>query len=100
MEVEIRAFATFRDAIGERTIRREVPADATVGDLLRALEGEFPDLAGALLDADGDLPSSVTVLHNGEPVARLDGLATPLAEGDRVALSLPVTGGAAAGTGR
>jgi len=95
MEVEIRPFATFRDAVGERTIRRTLDEGATVGDLLRSLEREYPALSGSLLDRDGDLRSSVTVLRNGESVARLDGTGTPLRAGDRVALSLPVTGGAA-----
>lgn len=93
MEIEIRAFATFREAVGARTIRRDVPAGATVGDLLRALEREYADLEGTLLDTDGDVRRSVTVLRNGETVARLEGATTPLREGDRVALSLPVTGG-------
>ncbi|MFB6192112.1 MAG: ubiquitin-like small modifier protein 1 [Haloarculaceae archaeon] len=96
MEVEVRLFATFREAVGERAIRREVGEGATVGDLLRGLEREYADLDGTLLDADGSVRASITVLRNGENVARSDGTGTALRDGDRVALSLPVTGGTAA----
>lgn len=95
MEVEVRLFATLREAVGARTIRHEVAEAATVGDLLRELEAEHADLEGELLDSDGSIRSSITVLHNGAPVSRPDGTGIPLRAGDRVALSLPVTGGTA-----
>lgn len=93
MELELRFFATFRSAVGGKTVEREYPDGASVGDVLRALEGEFGELEGALLDADGDVPGQVTVLRNGRDVVHLEGTDTPLSDGDAVSIFPPVAGG-------
>lgn len=90
MDVQIRLFATFQEAIGEGSLDREVAAEATVGDLLRPLAAEHPDLD---LFEDGSLRGYVTVLQNGENVGHGEGLETPLAEGDTISVFPPVSGG-------
>jgi len=57
---------------------------------------ELPDGATlpALPDALGIAPKSVAAMeHNGEPVARAEHAARPLADGDRVELVRAVAGG-------
>lgn len=93
MKLELRFFATFRAVVGGKTVEREFTGGSSLGDVLRALEGEFGELEGALLDADGDVPGQVTVLRNGRDVVHLEGTDTPLADGDAVSIFPPVAGG-------
>ena len=92
MEVELRFFATVREAVGKRTATCTVEQGATVRDVLGALEAEHPALDGTLLD-DGDVAGGITVLHNGTNVVNRGGGATELADGDALSITLPVTGG-------
>lgn len=93
MELELRFFATFRAAVGEKSITREFDDGTTVGDVLAAIESEFPELAGELLDEDGDIRPQLSVLKNGREVLHIEGTATPLSEGDSVSVFPPVAGG-------
>lgn len=90
MEIECNVFGPFREAVGEKTVVREVDPTATVGDLLSELVADY-DLDGVFSD-DGGL-GSVTVTKNGTNVAHLDGLETALDDGDVVRLAPPVVGG-------
>lgn len=92
MKVEFVSFGPLRDAVGEKTIRREVPEGANVSDVLDELATEFPDLAGRLFD-EGDLSTGVTVTVNGTNVRQLDGGETTLADGDVLRATPPVRGG-------
>jgi MoaD family protein len=94
MEIELRFFATFRQAVGSKTIVREFGADADVGAVLRALEAEFDGLEGELLDDAGELRPQLSVLKNGREVVHMEGLDTPLEDGDAVSVFPPVAGGA------
>lgn len=90
MDIQCNFFGPLREAVGEKTVVREVEPGATVGDLLSELVTDY-DLDGVLSD-DGDL-GSVTVTKNGTNVSHLDGLDTDLDEGDVVRLAPPVVGG-------
>jgi molybdopterin synthase sulfur carrier subunit len=92
MEVQLRFFATFREAVGSKTIEREYAEDATVGDALRALEEEFEGLSGQLLD-DGRVRSQVSVLRNGRDVEYQEGIETRFESGDTLSVFPPVAGG-------
>ncbi|WP_254546807.1 ubiquitin-like small modifier protein 1 [Halomarina pelagica] len=93
MEIDVRPFASFRDALGRDGVVRELEEGATVGDLLASLEATHPGLEGRLLAPDGSFHPAVTVLLNGRHVSHFEGVETALAPGDRVTLSPPVTGG-------
>ncbi|MFB6117997.1 ubiquitin-like small modifier protein 1 [Halosegnis sp.] len=92
MEIHLRFFGTVRRSVGAKTAAREMPSDATVRDLLAALEADHSGLAGDLLDG-GDVASGVTVLLDGTNVANRSGAATPLTDGATVAVTPPLTGG-------
>ena len=92
VDVELRLFATFRAAVGQKTITREFPEGVTIREVLEALEAEFDDLAGQLL-ADGAIPEQLNVLKNGQDVRHGEGLEGTLTEGDRLSLFPPVAGG-------
>ncbi|QCS43571.1 ubiquitin-like small modifier protein 1 [Natrinema versiforme] len=92
MDIDLRFFATFREAVGEKERTRTVDDDATVGDVLTALEGEYDGLEGQLLE-DGTIRPQLSVLKNGRNVVHMEGVDTTLAEGDVVSVFPPVAGG-------
>jgi molybdopterin synthase sulfur carrier subunit len=92
-ELELRFFATYREAVGQKEITREFDADATVGDVLEGIEAEFSGLAGELLEEGGDIQPQLTVLRNGREVVHLSGTETTMEDGDRLSVFPPVAGG-------
>ena len=92
MNLELRFFATFREAVGQKTRHREYPEGTTVGEVLADLEADYPDLEGNLLD-DGEIREMLSILKNGNDVAHVDGPETTLADGDTLSVFPPVAGG-------
>ena len=93
MELELRFFATFREAVGQKVVDREFDEATTVGDVLAAIEAEYPELAGDILDGDGDIQPQLSILKNGREVVHIDGTDTGLEDGDRLSVFPPVAGG-------
>jgi sulfur-carrier protein len=93
MEIDLRYFATVREAVGERTATREFPLGTTVREVLAALETDYPELEGRLLTDDGTIARTVTVLRNGTNVTHHEDGATELTDGDTLSITPPVTGG-------
>lgn len=94
MQVELRFYATLRDAVGEKTVTREFDDGTDVGAALRAVAGEYESLESLLFDGDGDLRPHVTVALDGDPL-REDRGDVPLSDGDTLVLSPGVSGGSA-----
>ena len=92
MDVTLRFFANFREAVGQKTITREYADGVTVGEVLTALEAEFDGLDGRLIEG-GDLKPQINVLKNGREVLHLDGVETTLGGGDTLSVFPPVAGG-------
>ncbi|ELY70933.1 ubiquitin-like small modifier protein 1 [Natrinema versiforme] len=92
MDIDLRFFATFREAVGEKERTRTVDDGATVGDVLTALEAEYDGLEGQLVE-DGTIRPQLSVLKNGRNVVHMEGVDTTLAEGDVVSVFPPVAGG-------
>ncbi len=65
---------------------------ATVGEVLDALYEEFGELRERIAD-DGGLRRFVNVYLGGEDIRFLDGLDTPVADGDEVTILPAVAGG-------
>jgi len=82
--VQVRVFASLRQAIGQASFTLDLPPDATVADLIARLEAEYPAVAPKL--------SRVLVAVNRDYVDQ----ARRLAPGDEVALFPPVSGGSQA----
>jgi len=67
---------------------------ATIGAVLQGLVSSYPDLAGQVFGADGELHRFVNVYVNDDDVRYMSGLDTPVADGDQVTLLPAVAGGA------
>lgn len=92
MDLTLRFFATFREAVGQKTVEWRIDDDATVGSVLESLESEYDGLTGELL-ADGEIRPHLNVLRNGRNVEHADGVETTLADGDVLSVFPPVAGG-------
>ncbi len=92
MELDLRFFATFREAVGQKELSREFDDDATVGDVLTALEAEYDGLEGRLLE-NGSIAPQLSVLKNGRDVVHMDDAETELEDGDLLSVFPPVAGG-------
>jgi sulfur-carrier protein len=79
---------TFTGGAGEVEVE-----GATVGDALKALDAAYPGFADRLFDESGSLRRFVNVFLADEDVRFLDGLATPVAEGQTLSIVPAVAGG-------
>lgn len=91
MEVELKFFATLREAVGEKHVTREINGDTTIGEVLRELVSEYPALE--IFDENGEVYDHVNILINGRNVQHRNGLDTVLSDGDSVGVFPPVEGG-------
>lgn len=97
MAVEVRFFATFREAVGSKSLSREISPGTPVGEVLEALMEEYPELD---LYDDGELRGYINVMVNGRNIMHEDGEATRLEPGDEISIFPPVEGGIACGLPR
>ncbi len=82
MQVNVRLFAVYRERAGRNELRVELPAGATVADLVRLVDESHPGLCFS--------PNAMVVAVNQEYAQRTH----RLQPGDEVALIPPVSGGA------
>lgn len=93
MEIELRTFATFRDAVGRKEVELTYDDEPTaVGTVLADLEGEYDGLEGQLLDGE-EIRPQLSILKNGREVIHLEGTETTLSDGDSLSIFPPVAGG-------
>ncbi len=90
MTVKAKFFAYFRDLFGGRERDIVLRADGTVADALAAL-CDTPGRRAELFSEAG-LRAHIVVMVNGTPIGSLRDLATPLADGDTLAV-FPLMGG-------
>ena len=91
--MKIRVFGTMRHLLGSADAEVDTVPGGNVRDILMALAADHPRLGQRILDEDGELQRSTNVLVNGRHISHLDGLATEVTEGDRIALFPAVGGG-------
>lgn len=95
VRVVVKAFATIRDVVGEfGIVSIELPEEATIKDLLETLLKRFGEgVKIQVLDSNGLPRKTVKIFVNGRDIEFLNGLSTPLKDGDEVALIPPIAGG-------
>lgn len=62
-------------------------------DLLNRLTEGYPEIEEKLYDSNKNLRSEVSIMINGRNISYLQGLDTPLENGDRIVIFPPVGGG-------
>ncbi|HEY1117159.1 MAG TPA: ubiquitin-like small modifier protein 1 [Acidimicrobiales bacterium] len=91
MTATVRIPTTLRPMAGGKS---EVEVEgATVGEVLEALDAAHPGFADRLLDDDGKLRKFVNVFVADDDVRFMDGLETPVPDGETVAIIPAVAGG-------
>ena len=91
MAVTVKLPTQLRDAAGGAT---SVRVDGgTVGEALEGLYEEHGELRARIADDQGALRRFVNVYLKGEDIRFLDGLETPVADGDEVTILPAVAGG-------
>jgi molybdopterin converting factor small subunit len=91
MSVRVRIPTTLRSLAGGAS---EVEVDgATVGEVLKALDAAHAGFADRLLDDDGGIRKFVNVFVADDDVRYLQGLDTPVPDGETVAIIPAVAGG-------
>jgi len=92
MKITVKAFATFRKVM-DMQIELDFPAGSSVRTLLTELTGRYEGLGELMFAAPDTLRDFVNILKNGRNIHYIDGLDTPLDEGDMIALFPPAAGG-------
>jgi sulfur-carrier protein len=64
-----------------------------VGNLLQAVEAEYPGVAQRVLDEDGNVKRFINIFVNDDEIRTLQGLDTPVSEQDRVSIVPAMAGG-------
>ena len=91
MAVTIKLPTQLRDAAGNQT---EAKVDgATVGEALTRLYEQHSELRQRISDDGGGLRRFVNVYLGGEDIRFLDGLDTPVSDGDELTILPAVAGG-------
>mgnify|MGYP006271902123 CR=1 FL=1 len=87
-------FADLAEVAGDKEVAVDLAtAEPTVADALSALIEVRPALEPRIYTDDGEIEPHLNLLQNGVNVQADKGLATPVAEGDELALFPPVSGG-------
>lgn len=92
MQIHLRFFATFREAVGQKELEWEMDAETvTVGTVLEELVNTYPDLE--FFDESGNLREYLSILKNGRDITFLAQRETELTDGDVLSIFPPVAGG-------
>ncbi len=91
MAVTVYIPTPFRRATNNRD--RLQASAKSVGALLDELEGIFAGLKGLVRNEGGELHHHINIYVNSEAIESLEGLSTPLKDGDEVAIIPALAGG-------
>lgn len=91
MPVTVRIPVSLQKLTGDQP--RLNAAGATVAESIDALEASHPGLRASLLDDQGGLRRFVNIFVNESDIRSLQGLATPLQDGDEVYIVPAIAGG-------
>ena len=90
VEIKVRLYGNL---VGFTNGQKEVSLSASsVKDGIDHLIATYGELAGRLLDKDGNLETFINVLVNNKDIRYLDGLETEVKEGDKLII-MPAIGG-------
>ena len=93
--MKVNLYATFRQAVGAKSIDLDLPEVVTVQEMLGELLDAHPRLGALLVNDSGQLLRHVHIFINGRDIQYLDGgMTTSLSSADKIDIFPPVAGGA------
>jgi molybdopterin converting factor small subunit len=96
MKVTVKLGAPLSQVVGQRKITLSLPGEVTVADVLDELQASYPDFEAGLRGKGLRIPLDrvrYSLFVNARLVPFEEAGTTPLRDGDRVYLFLPVAGG-------
>ena len=95
MKVTLHTILGIKDVVGQRLTEIELPDGSTIEDFLAYIRERWGvELAARLFHPDSvDVLPYVRVMVNGQSINFLEGMETPLKEGDEVLILPPASGG-------
>jgi molybdopterin synthase sulfur carrier subunit len=95
MKVTLHTILGIKEVIGQRLTEIELPNGSTIDDFLSYLRERWGDeLSIRLFNPDsGAVLPYVRIMVNGQTIEFLEGMATPLKEGDEILILPPASGG-------
>lgn len=95
MKVKLHTILGIKDVIGQRLTEIELPDGSTIEDFLKYVRERWgEELSARLFHPNSvDVLPFVRVMINGQTIEFLEGMATPLKDGDEVLILPPVSGG-------
>ena len=98
MSISVYVPTPFRRLTGNRA---NVEADGSnVAELLEDMEARYPGFRALIYDEQNQVPAHINIYVNNKEISTLDGIATPLEEGDQVAVIPALAGGSDGGDHR
>lgn len=91
--MQVKLYASFRQAAGTKMMDVEVTSDTTIRDVLLEVTRRYPVLEKSIWKGQDELTELVHVFINGENIRHLAGLDTTLKEKDHIDIFPPVVGG-------
>ncbi len=91
--MKVKLYATLRPLVDAPEVEVDAGPGDTIGKVLQALVARYPQLAPEIFEADGHLRDRIHVFIDGRDVRYLEGLDTPIKEGNDVRIFPPVGGG-------
>lgn len=92
MHVRCHFFGSLREAVGEKTVEREVAPETTVDTLLVTVVNDYPELEELLFENE-ELRESITITRNAKHINYMDGSDTGLEADDDIRVTPSIQGG-------
>ena len=94
-QITLHTILDLKEVIGQRLMEIDLPDGSSVEDFLAYMSERWgEELSGHLFDpAGGAVLPYVRIMVNGQTIQFLEGMETPLAEGDEVLILPPASGG-------
>ena len=95
IEITLHTILGLKEVTGQRLTGIDLPHGSTVEDFLAYMKERWGDqLSARLFDPDsGAVLPYVRIMVNGQTIQHLEGMETPLKEGDEVLILPPASGG-------